>query len=143
MRGGNIGTRIERDAAELLVVEFQRLARLLDVPVRHARPRDQSAQERLDLPPAEFAPLTPGVFGEEATDPPHAVGNRPLMGAGLPENLDVALRPARFRIQRRGRPIVVLTHSRSPVFPDMHQHIPGNVCISMLFLTDCGAPAPL
>ena len=117
MRDGNIRSGIERDAAELFVVQFQRVPSLLDVPICYARPRCQTGQEDLDLRPAEIPASPPGVLSEETPYPPEAVGNGLFLGAGFAQNPDVPPRPAWLRVQRRGGPIPVLTHSRHPVSP--------------------------
>ena len=91
MCDGDIRSGIERDAAELLIVELR---------------------------------------------------NRFLLGAGFAQNADAPCRPPRLRVQGRGGPIPILTHSRPPVFPNMRQHILRSKGISTCVVTVCRSGTP-
>jgi hypothetical protein len=152
MYGGRIWPRGERDTAELFVVQFQRVSRLLDEPICHALTCCQSTQEDLDLRSTQVPSSSAGVFRGETADPCHAIGDRLFLDAGFAKHPDVSFRPARLRVQGRRRlpvagrrqtgPIPVLTHSKSPKPPAMRQNATTDRFMSALFLTVCRGIGP-
>ena len=130
------------DAAELLEVEFQGIARLLNLPVGDARPGGKGAQEDLDFPATQLAPRTARIVREELSHPSQAIGDGFLLGAGCPQNLDVPGRPARLRVDRRRRPNVQLTHIRSSTFPVCVKLDHPFVGCQCLFLTHSAPSGP-
>jgi hypothetical protein len=83
MAGWSLGTRRKSDAAELLVVQFQGVAHLLHLPVRHPRLGSKVPEEGLDLLPPQVPPRPPRMLGEEPPHPPQAARDRLLLRPGL------------------------------------------------------------
>ena len=99
MRGGDIRPGVERDTAELFVVQFEGVSRLscravasrrrrVDAPVCHARPRAQSTHKDHHLRPARIASASPRAIRKPTPHPPHTVGDGLFPGAGFAQNPD-------------------------------------------------------
>jgi len=121
MYGGGVRPGIERDVVELSVVQFERMARWLDMPMANTCPQSQLAQRDLDFCPSPFTPLSSGIFPKETPHPPHAIKDDPFLCADLAEDPDALLKPARFRMQRRRGPTDPLTPGRPFPFSDRRQ----------------------
>ena len=100
MFGGGVRPGIERDVAELFVIQFQRITDLLDLSVRDAGARRHALQIRLDLRSAQIAPAPSGMGREETAHPIQAVGDMLLLRPGFPQYGYIALRPLGIRITR-------------------------------------------
>ena len=98
MYGGGVRPGIERDAAELFVAQFERIVRLLDMPMANTRPRSQPAQKDLDFFPSPLAPSPFGIFPKETPHSPHAIRNGLFLYAVFAKDPDDPLRSARFRV---------------------------------------------
>jgi len=99
--GTDLGRRltIQRNTTELLVVDLQRLLRLLDLPVLDAILPSENAKEPVDIVAPQVAPPPPALASvEELPNPVRVQPAPPLFNAHLLQDLYVALRPTRCRV---------------------------------------------
>ena len=105
------------DASELLVVEFEGVSSLLDLPIADPRMRGDFREEPLDFGATQIMFGPARVFREEPLDPADAEGDVFFLSPGRSENGQISFRPLGCRVFRSGHARGVLTHSKTPLIP--------------------------
>ena len=105
--------RGECDASELLVVEFECVASLLNLPVVDSGMRGDFRKESLDVGSPQFVLGSTRVLREESLHPADAVGDGFFLGAGVSKDSDKPLGPDGRRISWSGDDGRVLRHGKA------------------------------
>ena len=105
--------RGEGDAPELLVVEFEGVSGLLNLPIADSRVRGYFREESLDVGSPQFVLGSTRVLREESLHPADAVGDGFFLGAGVSKDSDKPLGPDGRRISWSGDDGRVLRHGKA------------------------------
>ena len=104
----------ECDASELLVVEFEGVSGLLNLPIADSRVRGYFREESLDVGSTQFVLGSSRVLREESLHPADAVGDGLVLGTGVSKDSDKILRTLGCRVSWRGYDDRALRHSKTP-----------------------------